>query len=752
MNLKIMLPLKPKLMLVAYLVLVAGLLLAAALVSPPASLAEGPPPTGTPQLVKSSYPFPQDLADQPSSRAVMTIQRHLDSPPSQPSTVRPAAITINSGSGWQKIVGQGFESTFPPSGWALFDSSSTDGGQYYWGKRNCKPHFGGYSVWAGGGGSSGNSLACGQTYVNNLSTWLDYGPINLSQATDAEFQFDLWADIEGTGPNTIDFFAWGASIDRNNYYPMYATAGQTGDWIPLHLNLTNVPGLGNLAGRPEVYVGWLFESNESITKQGAFVDDMVVWVYTPPPPTPSPPPVPLPITRHTTLADFAGGRSYDRTVVEVQQGNGAIGLATQTAALGAWERLPSLRQELVQFRALTAKGRLFVIGGNAAGAGFQRQVYSALIQDDGRLGHWDDAPPLPQALRGHAATVANDHLFVLGGSNANGIQKLVFSAPISDDGRLGAWQAVGNLPEPVWFHETVSARGYIYVLGGQKADENVSNIIYRARVDTNGALGAWETLARPLPLLSRWHTVVATCDRLYLLGGNDGTYNRSHVFQAEIQPDGSLGTWNETTPLPKTLVSHTATAVRGGILVTGGWHSFDPIFNSQRSVYWAPLDSTCALGNWVELTPLPYATDTHTLAATDRYVFNLGGNNAEGRTFASVLMAPLQMGSNLTPQGSYNHQFYLGSNYVINTLGWIEEGSGDTAISLRYRIAPAGTGTYGPWSDYMAANPIPINAFGGYVAYEFKFKSGSSPGNKVVSEVSLTLTPVRSVYLPEVMK
>lgn len=751
MKMKIMLTLKPKLILAAYLGLVAGLLLAVALVSSPASLAAWPP-IGTPQVVKSSYSFPQDLSGQPASQSVGAVQRRLDSPLSLPSTMRPAAITINSGSGWQKIVGQGFEGTFPPSGWELFDSSSTDGGQYYWGKRNCKPHFGSSSVWAGGGGSSGGGLACTQTYVNNLSTWLDYGPFNLSQATDAELQFDLWADIEGDGPNTIDSFAWGASIDRSSYYPMYATAGQTGDWIPLHLDLTAVPGLGNLTGRPEVYVGWLFNSNGSIAKQGAFVDDVALWVYTPPPPTPTPPPVTLPITRHTTLADFASGRSHDRTVVGVQQGNGALTLAAQTGTMGAWERLPSLRRELVQFRAVTAKGRLFVIGGNAAGDGFQSQVYSALILENGWLGRWDDEPQLPQTLRGHTAVVSNDHLFVLGGSNANGIQKLVFSAPISDDGRLGQWQPLGNLLEPVWFHEAVSARGYIYVLGGERADGSVSDAIYRARVDATGDLSAWEILTRTLPLPSRWHTAVAACDRLYLLGGNDGTFNRSHVFQAEIQPDGNLGEWSETMPLPTHLVGHAATAVRGGILVTGGWRSFDPVFNSQRKVYWAPLDSTCSLSNWVELTSLPYATDTHALAATDRYVYNLGGINAAGRAFASVLMAPIQSSSNPASQGSFNHQFYLGSNYIVEALHWIEEGSGDTAISLRYRVASAGTGECGPWSNYFSANPIPINALSGYVEYEFKFKGGSSPSNKYVSEVSLTITPPRSVYLPLVVK
>jgi hypothetical protein len=115
-------------------------------------------------------------------------------------------------------------------------------------------------------------------------------------------------------------------------------------------------------------------------------------------------------------------------------------------------------------------------------------------------------------------------------------------------------------------------------------------------------------------------------------------------------------------------------------------------------------------------------------------------------------MAPLQVGSTLAPQGAFNHQFPLGNNYVIEALRWTEEGSGATAVSLRYRVAPAGGGQYGPWSAYTSANPIPVNALGGYLEYELKFAGGSGSGERRISEVSLDITALRSVYLPLVVK
>jgi hypothetical protein len=660
-----------------------------------------------------------------------------------------------------------FERDFPPPNCFVDDVSLGDGGEYLWGQRDCKPHFGGYSAWAGGGGSEGDNLACGDPYVNNLQTWLICGPFDLSRpVTDAELQSALWADVEGLMSFPIDVLFTGVSTDTVRFFGS-PTAGQTGDWIPERLNLAGIPFndvLIDFTGEPEVYLGWSFASNEFnlAPYEGAFMDDTALWIYEPPPPPPTlPPPIP-PITVHTTITDFMRGRSEDASVSNSgAYGDGALIPSAQMTAIGHWERLPSLPRELLLFAAVTAQNHLFVTGGNSPKHGIddpdggqQRRVYSAPIGEDGRLGHWRETASLPQALTAHSAFVANGHLFVLGGSNANGVQSTVFSARINDDGTLGEWTELPPLPKPLALHASVSAHGYIYVLGGAKSIEPliVSDAIYRARVNANGTLGIWEMLPTTLPRPLFGHAAVATCDHLYVMGGQDVLYEWDRGYQAKIQADGSLGVWSETTSLPKTLIAHAAVAAHGGILLIGGFSSPDPVFSSQRSVYWAPLGPDCTLGSWVELTPLPYSIEAHALAVTDRYVYNLGGGNAAPRYFASVLVAPLHLDDSPIQHGSFNHQFYLGNDYTIESLHWIEEGSGDTEISLRYRIGEANTGEYGPWSDYTSANPITVNAIGGYLEYQLKFESGSGPSDKRVSEVSLSITPLDSVYLPLIVK
>jgi hypothetical protein len=747
---------QPKLMLIACLALVAGLLPASLRAQGTASLTAGLAPTRAPRgTTEAPYASCLDPGAGPVGHRVTVSQVRFDPPGAPSPSTRPVGRT-RSGTGWQRIEFQDFESTtFPDPPWSTRDLGGMDGGEYLWGRRDCRAVSGSYSGWAGGGGGQGGCLACTDTYTNNLKTWLDYGPVDLSQATDAELQFSLWADVEGNGPLIVDKVAWNASVDGSNYWG-YATAGQTADWVPVHLSLSRVPILGDLTGQPEVYLNWTFRSNASnpAPYEGAFVDDAALWVYVPPSPPPPLPTPTLPITRHTTLADFAGGRSHDSTVVKAEQGDGALALAAQANALGDWERLPSLPRELFFLATVTAKDHLFIVGGTSPDGGYQRRVYSAEIQDGGLLDHWVELAQLPQALTGHAAVVANDHLFVLGGLNANGLQAAVFSALIHDDGTLGKWTTLPALPEPLEMSSAVSAHGYIYLLGGRIANDPVavSDTVYRAAVNADGTLGDWEPLPSSLPRPSQQHAAVVACDYIYLLGGNDAMFEWNGVYRAEIQPDGSLGAWSQATPIPKTLSQHAAVAVPGGILITGGWHTPDPAFASQKKVYWAPLGPDCSLGAWAEVASLPYGTSAHALAATDRYVYNLGGANTAPRHFASVLMAPLQLDDSHVGQGVFNHQFHLGDNYTIGALRWTEEGSGDAQVRLRYRVGDAGTGEYGPWSDYTSTNLVAIDASGGFLEYQLQFEGGSGLGDRYVTDVGLSFAPLHSVYMPLVVK
>lgn len=176
---------------------------------------------------------------------------------------------------WTTITSEDFEGSFPKPGWVTFDDASSGPGEYYFAKRNCRPHAGTYSGWAVGGGAQGSGLACGANYPNNAISILRYGPFSLAGAADAELLFQYWANTE----LNHDVVFWGASLDGREFYGVGGSGPTTG-WASENFDLTNVYTLGDLRGKTQVWVAWVLDSDASTTlPEGFYVDDIVLRKY-----------------------------------------------------------------------------------------------------------------------------------------------------------------------------------------------------------------------------------------------------------------------------------------------------------------------------------------------------------------------------------------------------------------------------------------------------------------------------------------
>jgi len=134
-----------------------------------------------------------------------------------------------------------------------------------------------------------------------MQAWMIYGPFSLADAADAELNFYLWLDSE----NTYDYLKWMASIDGSYFYG-WGLSGDSGGWESRSFDLTDVYTLGDLCGESEVWIAFIFDSDENTTDKGAFIDDVVLRKDVTdggnnPPNTPSNP----------SPADYATGVSVD---------------------------------------------------------------------------------------------------------------------------------------------------------------------------------------------------------------------------------------------------------------------------------------------------------------------------------------------------------------------------------------------------------------------------------------------------------
>lgn len=173
---------------------------------------------------------------------------------------------------WKLLMSEDFEGEFPAAGWTVYDWYSPDGEQY-WGKDDFNPHTGGWSAWCAAGGEDGLDPEY-NSYPDNAISLTTYGPFSLLVYSDAVLTFSLWLESEPVS----DYFAVLASTD-DILYAGILESGSSGGWEYWNVDLADWPTLGNLIGRPQVWIAFLFLSNDSVTAQGAFVDDVELWAH-----------------------------------------------------------------------------------------------------------------------------------------------------------------------------------------------------------------------------------------------------------------------------------------------------------------------------------------------------------------------------------------------------------------------------------------------------------------------------------------
>ncbi|MFC2029381.1 hypothetical protein ACFLWA_01475, partial [Chloroflexota bacterium] len=172
--------------------------------------------------------------------------------------------------GWTTIMAEDFEGVFPGP-WLLGDNIPGEG-EYFWGKRSCRPGAGSYSGWAFGGGADGTALNCGSNYPNNAQSWMIYGPFSLAGATAAELAFHSWRNLE----NDYDWLFWGASTDGSDFSGYYASGG-SGSGFETVFDLSNASTLGDLRGRSNVWIALAVGTDGSVNyPEGVYVENIVL--------------------------------------------------------------------------------------------------------------------------------------------------------------------------------------------------------------------------------------------------------------------------------------------------------------------------------------------------------------------------------------------------------------------------------------------------------------------------------------------
>jgi len=146
-----------------------------------------------------------------------------------------------------------------------------------WGIVSCKKKDGNGAAWCAAGGSAPQPV-CTQ-YAPDQGTFMIAGPFSLVDATEGSWDFDLWADIDdGGNPNEPpDVVYWMWSLDGRSYYGSGAS-GTTSDWEHVSLAMSDMKMENGtpILGQPKVWFAFLFLSDPTTQKEGAYVDNVAI--------------------------------------------------------------------------------------------------------------------------------------------------------------------------------------------------------------------------------------------------------------------------------------------------------------------------------------------------------------------------------------------------------------------------------------------------------------------------------------------
>lgn len=267
-------------------------------------------------------------------------------------------------------------------------------------------------------------------------------------------------------------------------------------------------------------------------------------------------------------------------------------------------------------------GQLVWVTGGADGAlSPKTSVRYSEIDAAGQFSVWTDGQSLPAARAFHGAAIATPfnalvdtlqagQLYVVGGIDDTGSPTTtVYHSSVELDRSNPVWSEVTPLPQPLHSMGVTVFRSWLYVAGGAGPGNAPTDAVYRARIQEDGTLGAWETQPS-LPVGVAYAPLAQSAGVLYVLGGETGaaapgdatltgTRTNEIVYAPlDLRTSEIAGAAWSSNPgsLIKNRASHSAVVAGGWVLVSGGLYNGSATSSTEHS--YAAIELNGTLGSF----------------------------------------------------------------------------------------------------------------------------------------------------------
>ncbi len=412
------------------------------------------------------------------------------------------------------------------------------------------------------------------------------------------------------------------------------------------------------------------------------------------------------------LLDIQNAASQSILSVDSRNGTTINLFGTTTGEPSSWSTnasaLPAGRTDSTS---VTANGYVYLIGGRDSSNVFQATVYYAKLNSDGSTGAWTtNTNALPAPRDRATSVVANGYVYVIGGTTTGGVhQSTVYYAKLNPDGSIGTWQTSANsLPNLRYSASSVTANGYVYVIGGYNGTV-FQNTVYYAKLNAGGNIGTWATAANVPPAVRYAAKSVTANGYVYVIGGyNSANAPQSTVYYAALNADGSVGAWStNANALPAVRVFAGSVIANGHVYVLGG----NDNSSAQSTIYYAKLNANGGTGSWSTANnALPVALQQFGSVIANGYVYAIGGftpNTLPTTTYFSRLGGTLRVGGSLDLVGIQGQNLADGGDSSLgSTSGSITAGNITSVGTLQIQGAANFASTASVTGDFNAGNGI----------------------------------------------
>jgi hypothetical protein len=258
------------------------------------------------------------------------------------------------------------------------------------------------------------------------------------------------------------------------------------------------------------------------------------------------------------------------------------------------------------------------------------------------------------------------------------------------------------------------ANNYIYVIGGTDNLDVLTSTVNVSTINPDGSLGGWSN-TMPLPEARTDFAGVVVSGTIYVIGGVSPFTTTSTVFFAKPNPStGAISVWmTATAALPKLTARQTAASYNGTIYEIGGADL--PSGSFYPDVYYASPDGTGDISSWITTTAnLPSNLVFASSVAFAGQVYVVGGATNNGTTLTNTVVSNLVNTDRTLVPGGWTNSNVLSSARqrsasVLSDDGWIYviEGAANSNQPLHTidygPTAAAGATKYASSGQYLSS-------------------------------------------------